>query len=1106
MSDDSKLVATVIKELLNVTSLANEPMAEFLISMVRSSSDLNSFVKLMNENEAPFEPQFVQKIYQVILNDLKRTSIKKEETSENDIALPTSKTEKNPVYKTEPFDIEHQENNNYNNNILTTHSTLKREYREVLPLNEKYTNKKNKIDRENYKEECNEYPIIGKIYKGYIIGIKDFGIFIRFQGLVGCKKDGLCHLSQISTNRVQHPSDLYKLNDSVFAKITKYDALKDRISVSMKGINQEDGTEKQPDSNEILGRGRKLHVENRTPKKKLTSPERWELRQLIASGAISITDHPELEEDLNDYITSNDIDLLIPEEELNVQVSQREPKFIYSEKSKLLTEVNSHHALRDLKLVQKPKGVLNKAAMNGSKLAKEFKEKRLKEIKERKLNASNHNKNREDDPLSIRKNHSLDEHHKESLADIEYTDEAETFNEWRKMNKKSKVSYGKKTTIPIDVQRKSLPVYQQRSVLINLVTNNQFVVIVGETGSGKTTQITQYLNEEGFAIGGKMIGCTQPRRVAAISVAKRVAEETGTVVGREVGYTVRFDDTSCKDTKIKYMTDGMLQREALIDPNLTRYSVIMLDEAHERTIATDVLFALLKKAARNRSDLKLIITSATLDSEKFSKYFNNCPILKIPGRTFPVEILFTKEPEFDYLKASLDVVIQIHSEEPNGDILMFLTGQEEIDTACELLYERIQSMKKSKPMLELIILPVYSSLPSEIQSRIFEPTPEGSRKCVIATNIAETSITIDGIFYVVDPGFVKINAYDAKLGMDSLIVSPISQAQANQRAGRAGRTGPGKCYRLYTEQAYKKEMLPNTVPEIQRQNLSNTILMLKAMGINDLIHFEFMDPPPMKTMLFALEELFNLTALDDDGNLTALGKTMSEFPMDPSLAKALIVSVNYECSDEMLSIVSMLSVQTVFYRPKNKQQEADHKKQRFHNPHGDHLTLLNVYNAWINHRCSKQWCEENYVQDRSMRRAKDIKVQLCNIFKKYGHPVVSCGRDYDRIRLALCSGFFKNSAKRDSQENGVFKTLDKDTPVYLHPSSALFGKRIEYVIYHTLVLTTREYMHFVTSIEPQWLVDVAPTFFQVSDPANMNNHKRGSLKKKIVYKNPRMRK
>lgn len=351
------------------------------------------------------------------------------------------------------------------------------------------------------------------------------------------------------------------------------------------------------------------------------------------------------------------------------------------------------------------------------------------------------------------------------------------------------------------------------------------------------------------------------------------------------------------------------------------------------------------ESLKRRPDLKLIVTSATLDAEKFSEYFFGCPIFTIPGRTYPVEVLYTKEPESDYLDASLITVMQIHLSEPPGDILLFLTGQEEIDTSCEILYERMKSLGSNVP--DLLILPIYSALPSEMQSKIFDPAPPGARKVIIATNIAETSLTIDGIYYVVDPGFVKQNAYDPRLGMDSLIVTPISQAQARQRSGRAGRTGPGKCYRLYTEAAYRNEMLPNPIPDIQRQNLAHTILMLKAMGINDLLNFNFMDPPPQQTMITALENLYALSALDEEGLLTRLGRKMADLPIEPPLAKMLIASVDLECSEEILTIVAMLSIGgSIFYRPKEKQAQADAKKAKFHQPEGDHLTLLTVYNGW----------------------------------------------------------------------------------------------------------------------------------------------------------------
>lgn len=663
---------------------------------------------------------------------------------------------------------------------------------------------------------------------------------------------------------------------------------------------------------------------------------------------------------------------------------------------------------------------------------------------------------------------------------------------WQRAVQSGKEEYRRRADMTIKQKRESLPVFAFRDALIDAVRQNQILIVAGETGSGKTTQLTQYLFEAGFTSGGGIIGCTQPRRVAAMSVAKRVAEEVGCDLGVEVGYSIRFEDRTSAGTKIKYMTDGMLQREILLDPDLTRYSVIMLDEAHERTIATDVLFALLKKTLKRRSDLKVIITSATLDAEKFSTYFNNSPIFTIPGRTFLVEILYAREPESDYLEAALATVMQIHLTEPSGDILLFLTGQEEIDTSCEILDERMKALGSGIP--QLIILPVYSALPAEMQSRIFEPAPPNSCKIVIATNIAETSITIDYIKYVIDPGFAKQKAYDPKTGMDSLIVAPISQAQANQRAGRAGRTGPGKCFRLYTETAYQAEMLPSTIPAIQRQNLSSTILILKAMGINDLLNFGFMDPPPTNTMLSALEELYALSALDDEGFLTRLGRQIADFPVEPSLAKMLIAAGKLCCSDEILSIVAMLNLANVFYRPKEKQGLADQKKAKFHDPHGDHLTLLNVYNSWKHSGYSNSWCFENFVQARSMRQAKEIREQLREIMESYCQPIISCGQKTEQVRRALCTGFFRNAARREAEAGagaGSYKTVIENTPVCMHPSSALFGKNAEWVVYHELVLTTREYMRWTTSIEPKWLVDAAPTFFKVSGTgAHMSNRRK----------------
>eukprot|EP00126_Sphaerothecum_destruens_P004370 Sdes_comp18147_c0_seq1m7629 len=375
-----------------------------------------------------------------------------------------------------------------------------------------------------------------------------------------------------------------------------------------------------------------------------------------------------------------------------------------------------------------------------------------------------------------------------------------------------------------------------------------------------------------------------------------------------------------------------------------------------------------------------------------------------------------------------------------------------------------------------------------MQSKIFDPAPLGSRKVVLATNIAETSLTIDGIYYVIDPGFVKQNVYNAKSGMDSLIVTPISQAQARQRAGRAGRTGPGKCYRLYTELAYRNEMLETSVPEIQRTNLCSTVLNLKAMGINNLLGFDFMDPPVPQSLISAMEQLHSLNALDDEGILTRLGRKMAEFPLDPPLAKMLIQSVSLGCSEEILTIVAMLSIQNVFYRPKEKQTLADQKKAKFHQPEGDHITLLCVYNAWKNSKFSNPWCFENFLQARSLRRAQDVRKQMVGIMDRYRLDIVSAGQNYDKVRKAICSGFFRNAAKKDPQEG--YRTIVDPQVVFIHPSSSLFNHQPDWVIYHELVMTTKEYMRETTAIDPRWLVEFAPSFFRVADPTKLTKRKR----------------
>lgn len=638
-------------------------------------------------------------------------------------------------------------------------------------------------------------------------------------------------------------------------------------------------------------------------------------------------------------------------------------------------------------------------------------------------------------------------------------------------------------------KRSKLPVWEYKEKFMEVLRNNQCITLVGETGSGKTTQIPQWCVEyvkskqTGFKPG---VVCTQPRRVAAMSVATRVSEEMDVQLGCEVGYSIRFEDCACERTLLKYCTDGMLLREAMNSPLLSDYGVIVLDEAHERTLATDILMGLLKEIIKQRSDLKIVVMSATLDSGKFQQYFENCPLMSVPGRTFPVEIFYTPEPEKDYLEAAIRTVIQIHiAEEVEGDILLFLTGQEEIEEACKRIKREVDNL--GTEVGELKCIPLYSSLPPNLQQRIFEPAPPRKpngaigRKCVVSTNIAETSLTIDGVVFVIDPGFSKQKVYNPRIRVESLLVCPISKASAMQRAGRAGRTKPGKCFRLYTEKAYKNEMNEQTYPEILRSNLGSIVLQLKKLGVEDLVHFDFMDPPAPETLMRALELLNYLAAIDDNGDLTDLGSLMAEFPLDPQLAKMVIASTELNCSNEILSVTSMLSVPQCFVRPTEAKKAADEAKARFAHIDGDHLTLLNVYHAFKQSHEDVQWCYDNFVNYRALKNADNVRTQLARIMDKYNLKRVSTdfkSKDYYiNIRKALVAGFFMQVAHLE--RSGHYITVKDNQLVQLHPSTVLDHKP-EWALYNEFVLTTKNFIRTVTDVKPEWLVQMAPQYYDMS--------------------------
>ncbi|KAL3313577.1 putative pre-mRNA-splicing factor ATP-dependent RNA helicase dhx16, partial [Cichlidogyrus casuarinus] len=654
--------------------------------------------------------------------------------------------------------------------------------------------------------------------------------------------------------------------------------------------------------------------------------------------------------------------------------------------------------------------------------------------------------------------------------------------------RKKRIEEAKQT---LQESRKCLPIYSFRESLLDAIREHQVIIIEGETGSGKTTQIPQYLYEAGYTKDDKKIGCTQPRRVAAMSVAARVSQEMNVKLGGEVGYSIRFEDCTSPRTVVKYMTDGMLLREFLTEPDLGSYSVMMIDEAHERTLHTDVLFGLVKDVARFRPDLKLLISSATLDAEKFANFFDDAPIFRIPGRRYPVDIYYTKAPEADYIEAAITSVLQIHLTQPDGDILVFFTGQEEIETANEGLLERTR--KLGSKMRELMILPIYSNLPSDMQAKIFAPTPKGARKVVLATNIAETSLTIDGIVYVIDTGFCKQKFYSARTGIESLIVVPISKAGADQRAGRAGRVSAGKCFRLYTQHAYKTELEDQPVPEIQRTNLGNVVLLLKSLGIDDLLHFDFMDPPPHEALINALEQLYALGALNHKGELTKTGRRMAEFPCDPQMSKMILASEKYKCSEEIVSISAMLSVNNaIFYRPKDKIVHADTARKGFFHMAGDHLTLLTVYEQWAEADFSAQWCFEHFIQHRTMKRARDVRDQLMGLLERV-EIAPSKSSDNITIRKAITAGYFYHTARFTG--NG-FKTVKHQHTILPHPNSSLADEQPRWVIYHELVFTTREYMRQIIEIESKWLLEVAPHYYKETELEDTTNKKMPKVKGK----------
>ncbi|XP_010931770.1 probable pre-mRNA-splicing factor ATP-dependent RNA helicase DEAH2 isoform X1 [Elaeis guineensis] len=636
-------------------------------------------------------------------------------------------------------------------------------------------------------------------------------------------------------------------------------------------------------------------------------------------------------------------------------------------------------------------------------------------------------------------------------------------------------------------RRRKLPVWTYREKFLDTLAKHQIVVVAAPPGSGKSTQIPQFVVEAGYASNGKQIACTQPRRLVAMALSRRVAQEMNVTLGEKVGCSVQFEDFCSPKTVLRYLTDGVLLRQALSDRLLEMYGVIILDEAHLRTLATDVLLAYFKKllATNARPDLKLIIMSTQFEAKKFRDYFKGARIVQPCPSLNPVEINYTKDIVKDYVEAAIERVVEILVSESVGDVIVFLTGVEEIETFCWRLGKAITDLgDKIGPVR---VLPLHSTVSVDMQKKIFKaappPTRKGGpvgRKVVVSTDIAESSLAIDGIVYVVDCGYAKQKVYNAQLRVESLLILPISRASAQQRAGCARRSVSGKCFRLYSQKYFEAAQL-KAFPEILRANLASTILQLKKLGIDDLLHLELMDPPPAETITRAVETLKCFGALDEEGSLTELGKLMNEFPLDPQMSRMIVGSPQFQCSNEILSIASMLSVPNCFLRPVENQQVADKARANFSHINGDHLTLLNVYHAYKLHDGDSTWCENNFINQAVLRSADRVRNQLATLMLKLNlklcSPDFNSSDYYDNIRKGLLAGYFMQVAQLE--HSGCYAIVKDHHVVDLHPSSCL-ASRPAWVIYNDFVLGSRNFIRIITDVRREWLVDVAPHYYRIA--------------------------
>lgn len=662
------------------------------------------------------------------------------------------------------------------------------------------------------------------------------------------------------------------------------------------------------------------------------------------------------------------------------------------------------------------------------------------------------------------------------------------------------VAYNPNESQALEIQRQLLPIFQHRKHILYLVETCRVVIVVGEPGCGKSTQVPQYLYEAGWADGDRVVCCTQPRRVACITLAQRVAQERGVPVGGLVGYAIRFETRANAATRMKYVTDGTLLQEILADPLLSQYSVVMVDEAHERALHTDVLLGLLRKILRRRPALRVIVASATMQAAHFRSFFaadldySQVGMLSVEGRCFPVDVQYAVAAVPDYLQAAYDLILQINERKPKGDILCFMPGQEDVDFLVRKLKAANERLAKTRRMAPL---PLYSSLGANDQLQAFRPSPH--RKVVVSTNIAETAVTIDGVVYIIDPGFVKVRAYSPKLGFERLVCTTVSRAEAEQRAGRAGRVASGECYRLYTEEWYSTRMPEYATPAMLRSNLAALVLQMKLLGVEDLLRFPFPSAPPTASFCKSLELLYCLQALDDSCRLTEVGAAMAALGVEPMLARFLLTAAALGLEDEGCKAAGLLSVRDLWHPGAAQQEKVTFARSKLCVAEGDHVSYVNIFNAWEANGKSKEFCDEMGLNLKAMRRANEIQAHLRRQLKRIKADTLGLNVDLirtlsasedpekqhvDRLCACVVSAYFPNAAHRKS--DGSYLTVHGGVSVQLHPSCATYADPPEWLLFGDVVERADGLCvcDCLTLRHPMWLVQLAPHFYRYRSPTD----------------------